>query len=220
MNSQQLLPQTETEQEEELRRERRVARMFRRNQRRKARIYLWSVVGGSALLLGLMGFIFLQIQSIISINTAYPITNGVSCDHGEQLAYHIHVHLTIYINGKLYPLPQGVGIAADGSCIYWMHTHKNDGIIHIEAPAKVHNVALDDFLTIWHQGFAKLNFPPQLTQNTGWKIFVNGKPFAGVVTSPLSTEVTLSSHDIITMEYGKPNPPPDTIYVFPPNLPK
>jgi hypothetical protein len=218
MNSQQLLPQTETEQEEELRRERRAARMFRRNQRSKARIYLWSVVGGSALLLGLMGFIFLQIQSIIAINTAYPITNGVSCDRGEQLAYHIHVHLTIYINGKLYPLPKGVGIAADGSCIYWMHTHKNDGIIHIEAPEN-HNLSLDDFLNIWYKDFPKLGPPAELNQ-IGWKIYINGKLRTDLVAAPLHIELPLTSHNIVTMEYGTPNPRPDTIYVFPPNLPK
>lgn len=220
MNSQQLTPQIETEQEEELRRERRAARMFRRTQQKNTRIFLLSAIGGSALLLGLIGFIFLQIQSIISFNTLHPPISGVPCESMEQNNYHIHIHLTIYINGKFVTIPAGIGIPTDHSCFYWMHTHTADGIIHIEAPAKVHNVALDDFLTIWHEGFAKLNFPPELMQNTGWKIFVNGKPFAGIVTSPLSNEVPLSSHDLITMEYGTPDPPPDKFYVFPPNLPK
>jgi hypothetical protein len=218
MNSQQLSPQTETEQEEELRSERRAARMFRRHQRRKARIFLWSVIGSSALLLGLMGFIYLQIQSIIAVNTAFPITNGVSCDRGEQLAYHIHVHLTIYINGKPYILPKGIGIAADHSCIYWMHTHNNDGIIHIEAPEN-RNLSLDDFLNIWYKDFPKLSPPPELNQ-LGWKIYINGKLRPDLVAAPLHIELPLTSHNIVTMEYGTPNPPPDTTYVFPPSLPK
>lgn len=101
-----------------------------------------------------------------------------------------------------------------------MHSNTNDGIIHTEAPQKLHNLALDDFLTIWHVGFAKLNFPPELTQSKGWKIFVNGQPFKGSVTSPLSTEVPLASHDIVTLEYGSPNPKPDnaSTYQFPANL--
>ena len=76
------------------------------------------------------------------------------------------------------------------------------------------------FLTIRHVGFAKLNFPPQLTQPTRWKIFVNGQPFTGSVSAPVNTEVPLSSHDIVTLEYGTPDPRPDdaSTYQFPANL--
>ena len=214
-----LLPQNDLEQEE-TRQERKAARMQRRKQRRRARAILAATLGSTTLLLGLMGFIFLQIQSRLAYNAAYPPINGETCDSTMHGAYHIHIHLSIYINGKLAPIPQGIGIATDGSCFYWMHTHSSDGIIHIEAPANLPNVALDDFLTIWHDGFARLDFPPQLTQQTGWKIYINGKPFAGTVTSPLTTEVPLASHDLVTLDYGTHNPPPDTIYAFPPDLPK
>ncbi len=112
-----------------------------------------------------------------------------------------------------------VHLSPDGSCFYRLHTHTSDGIIHIEAPQKQDKEALDDFLTIWHDGFAHLGFPAGLGQQTGWKIYVNGKPFSRVVTSPLSTEVPLASHDAITLEYGSPDPP-DRFYVFPPNLPR
>jgi hypothetical protein len=219
MNRQQLIPQTDPEQEE-IRQERRAARAQRRRERRRARAILWGTIGSTILLLGLMGFIFLQLQSRLAYNAAYPPINGETCDTLMHGTYHIHIHLTIYINGKAAPIPQGVGIAADGSCYYWMHTHSSDGIIHIEAPGNLHNVALDDFLTIWHDGFAKLKFPPQLTATSGWRIYINGKPFAGTVTSPLLTEVPLASHDVVTLEYGPHNRPPDTIYAFPADLSK
>jgi len=221
--SQQLIPQETDTGQEELQRERKErveARRQRRKLRRRTQLLLWGAIGSSIVLLGLMGFIFLQIQSIIAFNALHPPINGVSCDSREQNAYHIHIHLTIYLNGNPTPIPAGIGIPSDGTCFYWMHTHTSDGIIHIEDPAKLHNLALDDFLAIWRDGFAKLNFPPQINQHTGWKIYVNGKPFAGVVTSPLNTEVPLASHDLVTLEYGTPNPPPDTIFVFPPGLPK
>ncbi len=219
MDTQQLIPHTDPEQEE-LRQERRAARMLRRKQQHRARILLWSAISVCVLLLGLTGFIYLEIQNIVAKNSANPPISGLSCDSAEQFGYHIHVHLTIYIQGKMVTIPQDIGIATDGSCFYWMHTHTDDGIVHIEAPQKLHNLALDDFLTLWQVGFASLNFPPQMTQSTGWQIFVNGKPFNGVVTSPLHTEVILSSHDAITMEYGSPNPPPDKFYAFPANLPQ
>ena len=217
MSSQHLIVDSNPEQEE-VREQRRAGRMQRRKERRRAKIILWGTIGSSIILLGLIGFMYLQIQTILASNAAHPPISGVSCDSTMQNGYHIHVHLTIYINGKSVTIPAGVGIATDGSCFYWMHTHTSDGIIHIEAPGKLGNLALDDFLTIWHDGFAKLNFPTELNKETGWKIYVNGKPFAGTVTSPLNTEVPLAAHDVVTLEYGSPNPRPDDLYAFPPGL--
>lgn|SRR6266702_7361139 len=219
MSSQQLIPPSDLDQEH-LREERRAARMLRRRERRRARIIYWFSIGSAVLLLGIMGFAYLQMQAMLAFNAAHPPINGVTCDTMEQGGYHIHAHLTIYVNGQHVTVPKGIGIAPDGSCFYWLHTHTSDGIIHIEAPQKQHNEALDDFLTIWHDGFAGLGFPTALNQQTGWKIYVNGKPFSGVVTSPLHTEVPLVSHDAVTLEYGSPNPLPDSFYIFPPNVPQ
>jgi hypothetical protein len=221
MSNQQVIPPTSSEQEEMLR-ERRLARMQRRKQSRRARIILWGTIGSSILLLGVIGFVFWSIQSLLNHDATNPVINGISCDSIMHGTFHIHAHVTIYINGKSVTIPQGVGIAPDGSCFYWIHTHTSDGIIHIEAPQKQSNLALDDFLTIWHNRFANLNFPPEMLQTTGWKIWINGKPFSGVVTSPLQTEVAMNSHNIITLEYGSPNPKPDdaSTYHFPANLPK
>ena len=218
MSSKPEIPEIYSE-EEQLRFERRAARMKRRNHRKRARTILWGSIASSVLLLAIMGFTFLHIQTDPINNPAYPPINNIPCDTAQN-AYHIHIHLTIYINGKFVPIPKNIGIASDGSCFYWMHTHTSDGIIHIEAPKKQSNLALDDFLTIWHVGFAKLNFPPELTQPTGWKIFVNGQPFSGNVSAPINTEVPLASHDIVTLEYGTPDPKPDdaSIYQFPANL--
>lgn len=219
MSSPQLIPRADPE-EDALRQERRENRILRRKQHRRARISLWSSITMSILLLLVMGFFYLQILRTKSDNPLHPAISGLSCDGAEQNGYHIHVHFRIYINGKELTIPTGIGIPTDNTCFYWMHTHSDDGIIHIEAPQKLHNLALDDFMALWQQGFARLNFPSEMTQSSGWQIFVNGKPFNGVVTSPLYTEVTLQSHDAITMEYGSPNPPPDTFYAFPANLPK
>ena len=217
MSRQQLIPRVSPE-EEALRQERRENRAIRRKQQRRARIAVWSSISISILLLLAMGFFYLQIQHTVSLNTLHPPISGLSCDSMEQNGYHIHVHFRIYIHGKELTIPAGIGIPTDNTCFYWMHTHTDDGIIHIEAPQKLHNLALDDFMTLWQQGFATLNFPQEMTQASGWQIFVNGKPFNGVVKSPLFTEVTLHPHDAITMEYGSPTLPPDTFYAFPAGL--
>ena len=70
--------------------------------------------------------------------------DGIRCGATEQLAYHVHAHLAVFVNGRIYSLPAGIGIpgstaqqtsqgpvAAGGQCIYWLHTHTSDGIIHI-----------------------------------------------------------------------------------------
>lgn len=217
MHSQQVIPRSSPE-EEALREERRASRSTRRRQQRRARLSVWASLSMTILLLALMGFAYLQVQQMVSANTLHPPISGLSCDSAEQNGYHIHVHFTIYINGQALIIPAGIGIPSDGTCFYWMHTHTSDGIIHIEAPQKLHNLALDDFMTLWQQGFPALNFPPQMTQSSGWKIFVNGKPFNGVVTSPLFTEVPLQPHDAVTLEYGSPNPLPNTFYAFPAGL--
>ncbi len=224
MSSQQLIPETQQipldPEQEELRRERRDARMERRKQQRRARFLLWGTIGTAVILLGFIGTVFLQINAII--NPAHPAINGIPCDgSGMTVSYHVHAHLTIYINGKQAAIPKNIGIPTDGSCIYWLHTHTSDGIIHIEAPQQQSNEALDDFLAIWTEGFPKLGYPPQLNLTTGWKIYIDGKPFTSVpVTSPVHTEVPMASHDAITLEYGSNNPPPDKFYAFPANLPK
>lgn len=212
----------EQEELEELRQERRATRVMRRKQQRRAKFILWSAISACVLMLIVMGVTNLQIQTILA-QPVFATINGVTCDTGEQQGYHIHAHLSIYINGKPVVIPQNIGIEHSGNytCYYWMHTHTSDGIIHIEAPQKVHNVALDDFLTIWHNGFQTYGFPAELNQQSGWHIFINGKPFTGVpITSPLATEVPIASHDVITMEYGTPSVPPERFFSFPPNLPR
>jgi hypothetical protein len=50
--------------------------------------------------------------------------------------FHIHTHLDIFINGNHYTVPSQIGIKPDDRCLYWLHTHDDNGVIHIEAPEK------------------------------------------------------------------------------------
>src|SRR2546425_4289643 len=57
------------------------------------------------------------------VNAQYPPVDNIYCDQQEQTAFHIHAHLSMYINGQQVPLPKNVSIAPDNSCLYWLHTH-------------------------------------------------------------------------------------------------
>ena len=75
----------------------------------------------------------------------------IQCDlGGHDAAYHIHALVGVKINGQLYAPPANIGIGTD--CMYWVHTHAADGIVHIEAPATV-NPTLGDFMSLWAKSF-------------------------------------------------------------------
>ena len=56
--------------------------------------------------------------------------------------------LAIFINGKNHTVPALIGIT--NYCFYWLHTHDQSGIIHIESP--IHRAfTLGNFFDIWKQ---------------------------------------------------------------------
>lgn len=141
-------------------------------------------------------------------NPAYPPVDRVYCDQLEQQGYHIHVHLTIWLNGSQVPIPQNVGIASDTSCFYWLHTHDTTGVVHIEAPATA-SLNLQQFLDIWGKEFSTLGYQDQLASSTGWTVYVGGKQITGGFS-----KVVFQPHMAITIAYNSPNVKPDTIYNF------
>lgn len=142
-------------------------------------------------------------------NPAYPPVEGVYCDQLEHVnSYHIHVHLTIWLNGSPVTVPAQTGIAPDTSCYYWLHTHDTTGVVHIEAPA-TDSLNLQQFLDIWGQHFSSLGYQDQLASSTGWTIWVDGKQISGGFS-----KVVFQPHMVITIAYNSPNVKPDTVYNF------
>ncbi len=148
---------------------------------------------------------------LVTVNAAYPpVDNKVACDTLEQTAFHYHALLVIYINGQQVPVPAQVGIAPDGSCFYWLHTHASTGVIHIEAPAN-HVFTLGNFFDEWGQRFSSLQYPAQLDQQggPGWQVWVNGTPTSGDFHN-----IVFKPHEIITLAYNSPNVKPTTTYAW------
>jgi len=181
---------------------------------RKKRVVITSVVATSvALIIALFVTLFARSgqgpQSQITMDSAFPLVDGISCDNGEQAAFHIHCHLTVYINGKRVEIPQYIGIEGNAksvSCYYWLHTHATDGIIHVEAPAG-HNFTLANFLHVWSGQFSQLGYPAELDQTDGWQVYVNGKAYSSDLHN-----IKLQPHLLITLAFNSPGVTPDTIY--------
>lgn len=98
--------------------------------------------------------------------------DGLKCGVMEQSEFHIHAHLTIFVNGSPRKVPAAIGIpkarvehistgefASDGTCYYWLHTHAADGIIHTESPAR-HTYTLGQFFDIWGQPLSSTRVGP------------------------------------------------------------
>jgi hypothetical protein len=144
-------------------------------------------------------------------NSSYPPVDNVYCDQLEGSVQHIHVHLTIYIDGQNYPLPGNVGIPqgsqGNPTCFYWLHVHPQyPGVIHIESPV-IETFTLGQFLDEWDQYFSSLGFPNQLLLKSGWTIWINGHKYNGSLDS-----VPLDKHNLITIAYSSPKAKPDTVY--------
>lgn len=114
--------------------------------------------------------------------------DGVQCNSGEQVAYHLHTHLSVYVDGSLRAVPYGVGVVEPvpqqspngvfvgaSRCYYWLHTHAQDGIIHVEAPSET-TYTLGQFFAIWNQPLTSTRVGPATGSVTA---YVNGARYTG-----------------------------------------
>ncbi|MHB8602537.1 MAG: hypothetical protein ACYC6W_09940 [Nitrosotalea sp.] len=132
--------------------------------------------------------------------------DSIGCDSMEYSVFHIHAHLDIFVNSQPIIVPASIGIK-DNTCLYWLHTHKSDGIIHIESP-KSKDFSLGEFLDIWKS--TNIGLPPT---NENPVIYVNGQDVATSLKDTL-----LNAHDEIVLVYGNPPSNVPQFYQFPEGL--
>jgi O-antigen ligase len=165
---------------------------------------------GAALSAGALLFAAACGQGGSPANT-YPTINGISCDTTEKVAFHIHAHLAIFADGQPLTVPYGIGIGkpwqvqqssegpfvVSGSCFYWLHTHTQDGVIHIESPVQ-RAFTLGDFFAIWGQ---PLSTSQVATAQGSVVAYVNGERSGG---DP--NEIPLQAHELIQLNVGQDVP--------------
>jgi len=152
--------------------------------------------------------------------TGQPV-DGISCQTSEQTVFHIHAHLTIFVNGAARQVPAGIGIPGaqatqspqgpfieTGTCFYWLHTHASDGIIHIESPVE-RTYTLGNFFDIWGQPLG----PDQVGPAQGHVTAIyNGQVWQG---NP--RDIPLNAQAQIQLQVGTPLVTPEQI-TFPNGL--
>jgi hypothetical protein len=128
---------------------------------------------------------------------------GLVPEPAEQLAYHVHSHLDVYVNGKHELVPAGIGIeisdpavhtfrARDGSvgyggiyppcalpCISPLHTHFDDGVLHTESSSSANQNDLAQFFAEWGVKLTSSCVGGYCKPKSPIAIYVNGKVHSG-----------------------------------------
>ena len=171
--------------------------------------------GSSPAPLGPEGVALQQVPDLASADTTAtgaPV-DGITCQTSatEVVKYHIHDLVTIYAHGAQERIPAGAGIPSPrlaehfptgtfydnglNGCLYWLHTHTVDGVLHVEAPYR-HTFTLGQFFDIWRQPLG----PDQVGPARGTVVaFENGRRLTG---NP--RDIPLLPHAVIQLDVGSP----------------
>lgn len=132
----------------------------------------------------------------------------------EAVAFHIHQHLDLYVDGKHALVPKDVGIAPSSSSptgviVTQLHTHQDDGTLHVESPNEK-KYQLKQFFGEWGVRLTArcLGSFKGSCDNLQW--WVNGKKQVG---DP--GELVLKSHQEIAISVGTPPKKIPSSYKFP-----
>lgn len=152
--------------------------------------------------------------------TGRPV-DGIDSDQVERLAFHVHAHLQIYVDGQQRGVPEGIGVVpplqveqttqgpfvVGGAGIYWLHTHDSSGVIHVESPVQ-RPFDLGELFDLWGQPLG----PDQVGPARG--------PVTALVDGAVVTgdprDIPLSAHAVVQLDVG--TPVPFQPYTFPPGL--
>jgi hypothetical protein len=155
-------------------------------------------------------------------NPSAQAVDGITCGAVESLAFHVHAHLAVYVDGRQALIPEGIGIVpprrtvsssygpvvTGGTCFYWLHSHTADGIIHIESPV-ARTFTLGNYFDLWQQpltGGQVAAAPGPVTA------YLNGHLFRG---DPRT--IPLTAHALIQLDVGRADPAPQP-FRFPARL--
>jgi hypothetical protein len=115
----------------------------------------------------------------------------------EQLDYHIHVHLDVYVRGVHVPVPANVGIDYVDQFLTVLHTHDPSGVVHIES-ASSKPYPLGKFFGVWGVRLTPSCIGRYCTgPKAALRAYLGGKPYAG---NPAS--IVLREHEEIVLAYG------------------
>src|SRR5436190_14685240 len=143
--------------------------------------------------------------------------DGIECEFNPKLVSHVHVHLTVFVNGKPRAVPAGIGFwpplgpqnyrhgqfgVTSGSCWSSLSTRYADGLIHVESPTG-RSFVLGELFDVWGQPLSRSAVGPARGPVTA---IVDRRVWTG---DP--RRIPLDAHTQIQLEVGKPLVAPQVI---------
>ncbi len=145
-----------------------------------------------------VNLLFAAVLLAQSMFSGLPI-DGIRCDASEGVAEHVHTHLQLFNRGHAVTVPADIGIPLGAGCLYWLHTHATDGLIHIEAPVSK-PFTLGQFFDVWGDTLSRTQASSvRASKGRTLRVTVNGKIWSG---NPRS--IPLRDREEIVIQNGPP----------------
>jgi len=129
---------------------------------------------------------------------------GLVCVYPSPVQYHVHTHLSIFLDGVALALPGEVGIVTltpTTECHYPLHTHDATGLVHAHATAQT-LFTLGQFFAVWGQPLQRDNVAGLVGLPV--VVYVTDAGVARVYTGDDLQGLQLLSHREITIQIGTP----------------
>jgi hypothetical protein len=128
--------------------------------------------------------------------------DGLECLPSPPLDYHVHAHLSIVLNGEALAIPGDIGIVqttTTSECLYPIHTHSANGMLHLEASEPT-DFTLGQFFAIWGRPLEAENVADFIDMPI--TVYVTDEDnvveeYAGVLA-----DILLISHREVTIQIG------------------
>jgi len=129
--------------------------------------------------------------------------DGLECVPVSPVDYHVHSHLSIFLNGEALAVPAMVGIVEQSpttECHYPLHTHDATGMAHAHATTQTF-FTLGQFFRIWGQPLQRDNIAGLVSLPV--VVYVTDNGVVRESTGDLAA-LQILSHREITIQVGTP----------------
>ena len=158
-----------------------------------------------------------RLASPVSRSRPGKAIDGIRCQFNPRVLFHVHVHLTVFVDGKPRAVPAGIGFwpplgpenyrhgqfgVTAGNCWSWLSTRYADGLVHVESPER-RGFTLGQLFDVWGQPLGRDAVGPARGKVTA---IVDRRVWTG---DP--RDIPLVAHAQIQLEVGTPLVAPQSI---------
>ncbi|MDP9177655.1 MAG: hypothetical protein M3O61_08250 [Gemmatimonadota bacterium] len=150
----------------------------------------------------------------------YPVGNWPQGGQGQPIsgvaciitnpppAYHVHAHVSLFVNGEQIAIPAGIGVVNPivtnnyvnfdvTKCFYEVHTHDATGVVHLHANGGNNRaLTLGQVFDVWGQPLTRDNVAGQRGRVI---VYVDQARYEGDIKS-----IVLNANTLVSIQVGSP----------------